>query len=279
MARNQDDYTSSPDESGGSGVGAKKFVAAGFLVVIVGLAAVLFVVTRGGEDDGASDSSDSAIDTSKPLSEQFEWEGKEADPLGTMVYFPKDEKGQPLSDSVRDYSDDPEAAASGTPSETLFQTTTFAAGTPIPFSTEDGPTGFDGTVPIGYSKSGAGAALAAAAYANQISPIRGTYAEFAEKGFIDPTSEFLEKSERREKEQGREPEEQGELFSQAYVNYTVDAFDGDYARISIYRQYEDTPAAFSLDLRWDTNTWKLDGNLSVPSKVDRIPEEAHTWKQ
>jgi hypothetical protein len=253
----------------------RRILAAGFIVVVVVVAAVLFFVNRGNDDKDGALSGGSGSSTP---AEQFDWAGKKADPRGVMVYFPKDTKGQPLSDSTRDYSGNQTAAASGTPSDTVFETTDFSGGAAIPFSTEDGPTGFDGTVPTGYSKSAAGAALALAAYAPQISPVRTTYEEFTQKATVDATSDSLARAADRVRDpkDSRAPGEPGEIVGEAWPQYTVDAFDGDYARITLYFQTAEEPGSWTCDLKWEDGIWKLAGASSI-SKVDAVPQGAQSW--
>jgi hypothetical protein len=254
----------------------RRILAAGFIVVVVVVAAVLFFVNRGNDDKDGALSGGSGSSTP---AEQFDWAGKKADPRGVMVYFPKDTKGQPLSDSTRDYSGNQTAAASGTPSDTVFETTDFSGGAPIPFSTKDGPTGFDGTVPTGYSKSAAGAALALAAYLPQVSPVRTTYEEFTQKATVDATSDSLARAADRvrDPEDSRAPRPQGEIEGGAFPLYSVQAFDGDYARIILYNGNDpDRLVAISGDLRWEDNTWKGVG-MNLVKDVSEVPQGAQSW--
>ncbi|MGO2516850.1 MAG: hypothetical protein ACTH8X_12095, partial [Corynebacterium variabile] len=211
-----------------------KLVAAGFVATVVVVAAILFIVNRNGDSGNSSTADNSA--SGDDLVSEMEWTGKRADINGQMVYFPKDTKGQPFSTTVRDYSGDPGAAGSGTPSRTVFQTTDFSGGAPVPFSTQDGPTGFDGTVPVGYSQSAAGAALAAAAYFPQISPVRTTYEEFVEKATYRPTSDQLSRAAERvaDDKDSRAPGEHGTIVGAAASMYSVPVFDTDYARVILY---------------------------------------------
>lgn len=251
---------------------ALKPIAAGFVVVVVVLVAVLFFINRDSDETTtpAEDTADAVLG--------MQWSGKQADVWGNMVYFPKDTKGQPLTERVRDYTGDTVAAASGTPSKTVFQTTDFSGGVPVPFSTQDGPTGFDGTVPIGYSQSAAGAALAAAAYATQVSPVRTTYEEFIAKGTYQPTSAQLAKARERvaDEADSRAPGPHGEIAGWHFPMYSIEVFDGDYARVVLYASLSDGNAAWPIELRWDNNTWKFSATGEVQEPAE-IPQGVISW--
>lgn len=255
-----------------------KLVAAGFVATVVVVAAILFIVNRNGDSEDASHSGGGVSSNADPAAD-VEWAGKKADWLGTMVYFPKDTKGQPLSTTVRDYSGDPGAAGSGTPSRTVFQTTDFSGGAPVPFSTQDGPTGFDGTVPVGYSQSAAGAALAAVPYMYQeMTPLKSTYVEYVEKCIYEPSTEDISSARSRADTDGRNPSSAEDVFGQAVSMYSVDVFDGDYAKITLYINASDGPGGVPMELRWDENTWKLSG-IGAPTQISEIPQDVHSWSR
>lgn len=264
-------------ETSRSGWGAWQFMAAGFLVVVVGVAAVLFIVNRGDGDDqaGQQNGDSSANGEEQPLADQYSWEHKEADPFGQMVYAAEDRRGQVLSDTTREY-DSADDAANAAVDDVVFQATDFSGRVPIPFSKTDGPTGFDGTVPVGYSQSAAGASLAAAAYFTQ-SWTPSHYAEYMEKATVDPSSDDIARAE-DEAEAGSQNFDENELiFGWANPAHQVITYDGDYAKINVFMQDRDDNAVqTTVELRWVDGMWKT-SSVSEMEQIDAIPEEASVW--
>lgn len=274
-----DSYEHDAYAGGSSGVGAKKIIAAGFLIVVLVVAAGLFIINRGGEDDQAQPVGGGDADVS---AEQFQWADKKADPWGTMMYLPEDRRGQVPSTDTRQYPDPFGMQAANARAEgVVFQATEFSAGAPIPFSTTDGPTGFDGTVPIGYTQSAAGATLAASAYLTQ-SAHPPTYAEYFRKVTINPSTADIAKAEQRVEENRAAHEANDDITGAAMRFYQVDAFDGDYAKIRLYLVSAaggpKSVAEFSYEYRWIDGMWKPSGK-DTTRVLDAVPQEAESWEQ
>lgn len=271
-----EEYTEGQETGGQNPWKMRRVLAASFLTVIVVAAAILLIVNRVGDDD--SDTS-----AQEPVTaDQYSWADKKADPWGTMMYLPEDRRGQILSEDTRDYADpSSDAAADARAEDVIFQATEFSGGAPIPFSSTDGPTGFDGVVPTGYTQSAAGATLAAAAYFTQMT-MPPSYAEYIEKATIDPSTDDIAKAEDRVEENRAAHEEHDDIVGGAMRFYQVDAFDGDYAKIRLYLVSaaggEDSVLESTADYRWVDGMWKI-SDQSGRRVLDTVPEEAESWPQ
>lgn len=265
-------------DEGTSAWSTRRMIAAGFLAVLVVAAAALFIVNRnGGDGDNNSASTKDSVSA-----DQFTWSDKQADPWGTMMYLPEDRRGQILSEDTRTYSDPfSESAGSARAEGVIFQATEFSGGAPIPFSSTDGPTGFDGVVPTGYTQSAAGATLAAAAYFTQMT-MPPSYAEYIEKATINPSTDDIAKAKDRVEENRAAHEEHDDIVGGAMRFYQVDAFDGDYAKIRLYLVSaaggKDSVLESTADYRWVDGMWKI-SDQSGRRVLDTVPEEAESWPQ
>jgi hypothetical protein len=255
-------------------------------VVVIALIAVVTVIAVNSSNSNQSNSADStnSQDSSASSSEGdgaaagFNWKDKKADPFGRMGYLSaEDDRGQILSTTTRSYAtlDDAKRAR---PEGVVFQATRFSGGWPIPFSTSDGPTGFDGTIPIGYTKSAAGAALAAAAYDTQTS-MQISQEEFTRKVWLnkatdDQLAEAKQNSEKAREVRGDEITVDGTSAG----HYAVTAFDGDYAQVVVYVTSPSTGRVIAdqWELQWSEGMWKLK-YIAAMQKFDELPEGVSTW--
>ena len=168
----------------------------------------------------------------------------------------------------------------------VFQLVDFSSAAPVPFSESDGPTGFDGMVPIGYTQSAAGAGLAAEAY--QGAGLSNVYPEFIEKVSIGATSDIQEKAKRNSAEIGQRKE-----FRDAHKPGYYPASEGskvemirpDYARVSMYSRGEkedgtDGLVIITRDLAWVDGRWKMNFDADPAlGDADELPEGAWSWSQ
>lgn len=272
-----EEYTEGQETGGQNPWKMRRVLAASFLTVVVVAAAILLIVNRVGNDDSDTGSSTTHSEGG-PLADQYDWEHKEADYFGQMVYAAEDRKGQILSETTREYgSPTSTEAKTSHADEVVFQATDFSGRLPIPFSTTDGPTGFDGEVPVGYSQSAAGASLAAGAYVTQMwTPPH--YAEYVEKATVDPSTELISEARKTADESRQNFDDKGDIFGFANTAYEMVTFDGDYARINLYlRDKQEGTGRVTVDLRWVDGMWKTDrtGELSM---VDEVPQEASIWR-
>jgi hypothetical protein len=270
-------YTENTDTTGRREWKMRHFLAASFLIVIVVGAAILFAVNRVG-DESQDTPGNPTQGAGASLADQYEWRHKEADFFGHMVYAADDPKGQILSESTREY-DSPTSteAKDSEATDVVFQATDFSGRLPIPFSTTDGPTGFDGEVPVGYSQSAAGASLAAAAYITQMwTPPH--YDEYVEKATVNPSTEVVSEAKKTAEQNRAAFEDKGDIFGFANTAYDVVTFDGDYARVNLFlRDKQDGTGKVTVDLRWIDGMWKVD-RTSEMSVVDEVPQEVSVWR-
>ncbi|MGP9725288.1 hypothetical protein ACT3SZ_14865 [Corynebacterium sp. AOP40-9SA-29] len=266
-------------DEGKSAWSTRRMIAAGFLAVLVVAAAALFIVNRNGGDDSSSAGSGSSTQQGgQSLADEYEWRHKEADFFGQMVYAAEDSLGQILSETTREYESPTSTEARESRAEgVVFQATDFSGRLPIPFSTTDGPTGFDGMVPVGYSQSAAGASLAAAAYITQMyNP--PSYAEYIEKATTDPTTEELSEARKRVADNEQYFDAGDDIVGFANTAYDVVTFDGDYARVNLFvRDNHDEVGQVTMDLRWVDGMWKGD-ETSELSVLDAMPQGVSIWR-
>ncbi len=285
-------------DRGSSGFG--RIIAAGFLVVVVVVAAALFIVNRKSGDGGAGGGSAAGGSSwnagglpmdSRSVADRFEWADRKADINGQMVYKPEPRVGKILSETTRSYSSPTGVEAStARPEGVIFQSIDMANAVPVPFSMSDGPTGFDGNVPVGYTRSFAGAALAAGAY--NCSTLTFFPSVAKEKTIVyEPTAEQMESvraGERAMKEElHKSPEGAYDVFQTGVVNapdgYTIEAYDGSYARVIIYDRSNNLESggqsiyASTVDLIWVDHGWMLKGYSHTPEKLDSFPEGMIAW--
>ena len=249
------------------------------------------VLTACGNDEEENAASDQVVSSEddRPVEERFEWQARAADPNGILIFQPKgsESKGQILSTETRSYEPGSEEAKTSEPEGVVFQLVDFSPVEPVPFSESDGPTGFDGMVPTGYTQSAAGVALAAAAYtAAAFSP---NYPEFIEKASVGATEETRKRVESvaaqiaQDKETLRSVHKVGR--GPASEGAKVDLIRDDYARVSLYsfgKRQDGTEGLVSItqDFQWIDDQWKLSisGTPEV-SAVETLPKEAWTWDQ
>ncbi|WP_027020475.1 hypothetical protein [Corynebacterium sputi] len=234
-----------------------RVIALIFVAVLVVAGLVLFFA-RGSED------SPTAAPATHPDGEDSvqaeQWAGKTADRWGTMVYFPVDSRGQILSERLtkRDPAD-PSAQLIAPEGVVMQYTDVGSTGMPVPFSTTDGPTGFDGTLPTGFSQSGAGAGLAAAHWVatmwTEDTDVVDDYAAMAD-GFSQKNIERRKRMARGETG-GNLSDEM--LSMPAAEAYKITAWDGDYARVTAYfRDHKDDVdfyLTYDMDLRYSNGQW------------------------
>ncbi|MEL4212008.1 hypothetical protein [Corynebacterium bovis] len=286
------------EDKGSSGF--VKVIAAGFLVAVVVVAAALFIVNRksgdgdagGGAAAGGSswNAGGEAMD-SRSVADRFDWADRKADINGQMVYKPEPRVGKILSETTRSYpSPTGVEASTARPEGVVFESIDMIKIWGIPFSMSDGPTGFDGNVPVGYTRSAAGAALAAAAYnAGTVNYLPSP--EKYKTIFANPTSGQLDFARREEQVQLASLEALGEsatdAFGEAIMNapdgYTIDAYDGNYARISIYDRAPNPDTGRQVinaslsDLIWTEHGWKLKAVADKTVELDSFPEGLISW--
>ena len=249
------------------------------------------VLTACGNDEEENAASDQVVSSEddRPVEERFEWQARAADPNGILIFQPKgsESKGQILSTETRSYEPGSEEAKTSEPEGVVFQLVDSSPVEPVPFSESDGPTGFDGMVPTGYTQSAAGAALAAAAYA--AAAFSPNYPEFIEKASVGATEETRKRVESvaaqiaQDKETLRSVHTVGRAPASEGVR--VELIRPDYARVTIYSRGEKENGmqgliALTRDLEWVDGQWKMNisSNPSV-SESDQLPEEACTWNQ
>ena len=160
-------------------------IAAVVGVIVVVVAAGLFMAFGGnGDDDGGGDQA--AVGAGAPAEEVAEQFGSPTtDAHGRQVMVPINGVGFPLPQNAAASKgfDDP-GAFTTPPAGLMWQQTGQVV---TPFSTSDGPTRMDGTVPRGFAHTPGGAALAAATYTWRI--MEGQLAaEMVEKA-VDPDTE------------------------------------------------------------------------------------------
>lgn len=293
----ENEWGSGVDDGGGTGRGFGRIVAAGFVAVVIVAAVALFIAGRFGGDDSTDASGDAAAGgaggavSSGQVAERFEWADRKADVNGQMVYKPEPRRGQILSDRVRSYpsASGPEASSSK-PQGVIFESIDIAKLTPVPFSTSDGPTGFDGDVPIGYSRSAAGAALAAGAYRAPI-VFSDASPEKSRKILANPTTDQLEAARKLGEGWEIAVEQEGEAKSDGFLDgrldapdgYIINSYDGSYARVTIFDKGQNptpsgkTIAASVVDLTWTDAGWKVKGYDPEPTELDAFPEGMLSW--
>lgn len=256
----------------------KSLMIGGIIVVVVAVILVVVAVigSRQGGDETADDTEQSQSSDSAGPAGKFSWKDKQADAFGRMGYLADDPKGQILSTDTRTYSS-LEAAEDARPEGIVFQATEFSGGWPIPFSETDGPTGFDGTVPIGYTKSAAGAALATAAYYTQ-SSMPPTMGEYTEKVLLGAADDQLDAAREQSRKAVEERGTEVTVHGNSPGHYAINAFDGDYASVIIYNTSPSSGRvqAAQFELRWIDGQWKVSGAVSVEA-FDTLPEGAQTW--
>lgn len=256
----------------------KRYIVTIVVLVLAVLVAAVIATVRGGGDNETSEATPDQNAVPGDIASNFEWKDKKADSFGDMEYLPEDERGQILSEKTRDYANLDEAKAAR-PENVVFQAVKFSAGWPIPFSTTDGPTGFDGSVPVGYTNSAAGAALAAAAYFTQAaSPPTGE--EYARKVLLDPTEEAVERITKQADESRSIHEAHDPIVGDTSRGFNVTAFDQDYARVAIYLQAagggEQSVLASEYSLKWVDGMWKI-ADIEGAEQMDELPEGIETW--
>lgn len=247
------------------------------------------VLTACGSDDENTSGSEqvAAADDDRPVEERFEWQARAADPNGILIFQPKasESKGQILSTETRSYEPGSEEAKNSEPEGVVFQLVEYSPSAPIPFSTSDGPTGFDGVVPTGYTQSAAGAALAADAYA--AAAFSPDYPEFIDKASVGATEETRKRVEDVATEIAKDKETLRSVHAvgrgPASEGAKVELLRPDYARVSLYSRGEKEDGtqgiiALTRDLEWVDGQWKM--NISADPSVsesDELPEGAWTW--
>ena len=245
-----------------------RVIALIFVAVLVVVGLVLFFA-RGSED------SPTAAPATHPDGEDSvqaeQWAGKTADRWGTMVYFPVDSRGQTLSERLTERDPaDPSAQLIAPEGVVMQYTDVGSTGMPVPFSTTDGPTGFDGTLPTGFSQSGAGAGLAAAHWVatmwTEDTDVVDDYAALAD-GFSQKQTEKRKREARGET--GGNLDEQV-LNAPAAEGYKINAWDEDYARVRTYFRVHNEDrefyVAYDMDLRYENAQWvPMHGNDSLNS--------------
>lgn len=249
------------------------------VVVVVIALAIVIVAGRnsGGSDDDEQSGGNSASSDSMGTAGNFEWKDKKADAFGRMGYLPvDDDRGQILSTTPRTYSGN-DTASTARPEGVVFEATRFSGGWPIPFSESDGPTGFDGNVPVGYTKSSAGAALAATAYYT-MSAWPATIAEYTDKVLIDPPAEQVSWAKEQSRNATPKSTDEITISGNSSGHYEVSVFDGDYAQVIVYTTSPSTSRvlAAQYDLNWVDGMWKVK-TLSAAEPMDSLPEGAQTW--
>ncbi|MDN8578304.1 hypothetical protein [Corynebacterium bovis] len=293
----ENEWGSGVDDGGRTGRGFGRIVAAGFVAVVIVAAVALFIAGRFGGDDSTDASGDGAAGgaggavSSGQVAERFEWADRKADVNGQMVYKPEPRRGQILSDRVRSYpsASGPEASSSK-PQGVIFESITMDTIAPIPFSTSDGPTGFDGDVPIGYSRSAAGAALAAGAY-RAPNLFSDPSPEKARSVLAKTTTDQLSKFEAMQKEREQYIADEGESKLDGFLDghldapdgYIINSYDGSYARVTIFDKALNpmpsgkTIGAAVVDLTWTDAGWKVKGFDPEPAELDAFPEGMLSW--
>lgn len=256
----------------------KRYIVTIVVLVLAVLVAAVIAMVRGGGDNETSEATPDQNAVPGDIASNFEWKDKKADSFGDMEYLPEDERGQILSEKTRDYAT-PEEAEAARPEDVVFQAVKFSAGWPIPFSTSDGPTGFDGSVPVGYTNSAAGAALAAGAYFTHIAaPPTGE--EYARKVLLNPTESAVEQIIEGA-EAGRAAHEAHDpIFGDTTRGFNITAFDQDYARVVVYHQYpgggENSVVGAEYSLKWSDDMWKI-ADIEGAEQMSALPEEIETW--
>lgn len=152
-------------------------------VIVVVVAAGLFMAFGGSDDDGDQPAAGGPGAPAEEVAEQFG--SPTTDAHGRQVMVPINGVGFPLPQdtSASKGFDDPTSFTTA-PAGMMWQQT---AQIVTPFSTSDGPTRMDGTVPRGFAHTPAGAALASATYTWRM--MDGQLAmELVEKA-IDPETE------------------------------------------------------------------------------------------
>lgn len=287
------------EDKGSSGFG--KIIAAGFLVAVVVVAAALFIVNRksgDGDAGGGSAAGESSWNTgglpmdSRSVADRFEWADRKADINGQMVYKPEPRVGKILSETTRSYpSPTGVEASTARPEGVVFETIDMERLYPIPFSMSDGPTGFDGNVPVGYTRSAAGAALAAGAYNIATIKFNPDPQKFksmtADKNSPDIDVFRKLKDERVTKGETQDGDAD-EAFRRGYiispVGYKIVAYDGTYAKVMLCSVFppEIAPEGKSVrvanvDLVWTDQGWKVKMYTPMTSESDSLPEGLISW--
>ncbi|MGV0337744.1 hypothetical protein [Corynebacterium bovis] len=284
---------------GSSGFG--KMIAAGLIVVVIGVAAALFIVNRkgGGDDGGGSVAGGGGVWNaggepmdSRSVAARFEWADRKADINGQMVYKPEPRIGKILSRTTRSYpSPTGVEASTARPEGVIFETIDMATMYPIPFSISDGPTAFEGNVPVGYSRSAAGAALAAGAYnilTIQMNPDpqkAKTIIAGLDSSSVDAFRQFKERDSADMSSKNALSEE---AFRSGYImspaGYKVAAYDGSYAKILICTIFG-PPSDWKgknigigyVDLVWTDQGWKAQMYTEMIPEHDSLPEGLISW--
>lgn len=287
-------------EGKGSG-GFGKIIAAGFLVAVVVVAAVLFIVNRNsgdGDAGGGSAAGGSAWNAggesmdSRSVADRFEWADRKADINGQMVYKPEPRVGKILSETTRSYpSPTGVEASTARPEGVVFETIDMAKMYPIPFSMSDGPTGFDGNVPVGYTRSAAGAALAAGAYnilTIQMNPDPQNAKSIIAGIGPDSVEAFRQLKDENAGDLSDQEALSEEAFRRGYIispaGYKISAYDGSYAKVIICNVYG-PPSDWGgknigigyVDLVWTDQGWKAKMYTEMLPEHDSLPEGLISW--
>ncbi|WP_125175067.1 hypothetical protein [Corynebacterium bovis] len=287
-------------EGKGSG-GFGKIVAAGFLSVVVVVAAVLFIVNRNSGDGGAGVGSAAGGSSwnsgglpmdSRSVADRFEWADRKADINGQMVYKPEPRVGKILSETTRSYPSPTGVEASkARPEGVVFETIDMERLYPIPFSMSDGPTGFDGNVPVGYTRSAAGAALAAGAYnvaTIQFNPDPQKFKSMVADKSSPDIDAFRRIKDERATNSELQNDDADEVFRRGYIispaGYKIAAYDGTYAEVMLCSVFppEIAPEGKSVrvsyvDLVWTDEGWKVKMYTPMTSESDSLPEGLISW--
>ncbi|WP_125187507.1 hypothetical protein [Corynebacterium bovis] len=287
------------EDKGSSGFG--KIIAAGFLVAVVVVAAALFIVNRksgDGDAGGGSAAGESSWNAggeamdSRSVADRFDWADRKADINGQMVYKPEPRVGKILSETTRSYpSPTGVEASTARPEGVVFETIDMERLYPIPFSMSDGPTGFEGNVPVGYTRSAAGAALAAGAY--NVATIQMTPDPQKLKSIVANPSPadidaFQQLKEDRESDSDNRKADADEAFRRGYIvspaGYKITAYDGSYAQVMIcdVTSPEMDPEGKSIrissvDLIWTEQGWKVKMYTPKNTTRDSLPEGLISW--
>ncbi|RAV33358.1 hypothetical protein [Corynebacterium heidelbergense] len=254
---------------------------------LLGLGGAAACGTSPERGDGADSAGSASEEDRRPPEQRFQWSAKAPDPHGVEVYAPPagEGRGQVLSTATRTYDPGSTQARESRPENIIFQITDLGGIHPVAFSTSDGPTGFDGLVPVGYTQSAAGAALAAQAY--MTAPTGQGYGDLVEK-VVEDATDADRRSARQHSDRMAGDAEMKERSVAGYYPASEGArvalVAADRAEVMIYErgQKADGSVGFfgrPMSLHWAEGRWKISSFHTFPRmwEGDQLPPEAWQW--
>ena len=262
----------------------RRVIAAVFVLLVMVLGVVAAAGSCGRSDErqqsspavgGVGGAGEAGDDRGVRSVEDVQWAGRTADRWGPMSYTPADSRGELMATGVLERSD--AEAATAVPQGVVWQYTTIGDDiAAVPFSTTDGPTRVDGGVPAGYARTAAGAALVAA---TNVSAMLGWGSGGLEWLSTRGDAKALVEENRHRAEMDSDERVRDIMRAQnadlsdrdtcdrlrripVPEGFTVEAFDGSYARINIvlhlYQKGQQVWTSMPLDLAWVDGDWTID---------------------